>query len=59
MECFAALFNRRLEGDSLGLATGETMTHLNCLLGKRAVTRTTDAEGVYWYRQNPETADIE
>jgi hypothetical protein len=59
MDCFPALFNRKREDDSLGLATGERMTHLNCLLGRLVVPRSTDAGGVNWYRQNPDTADIE
>jgi len=58
VDCFPALFNRKLQGDSLGLATGETLAHLNCLLGRRGITRTADAEGVNWYQQNPETADL-
>ena len=58
VDCFPALFNRTLEGDSLGLATGETLAHLHCLLGRRSITRTADAEGVNWYQQNPETAGL-
>jgi len=56
VDCFPALFNRELEGDSLGLATGETLAHLNCLLGRRGITRRADTEGVNWYEQNPESS---
>jgi glyoxylase-like metal-dependent hydrolase (beta-lactamase superfamily II) len=57
IDCFPALFRRNPEGESLGFATGETLAHLNCLLGRRRITRSTDAQGVHWYRQNPETGD--
>lgn len=53
VDCFPALFNREIGDASLGLATGETMAHLNCLLGRRSITRTTDAQGVHWYEQIP------
>ena len=43
----------------MGLATGETMAHLNCLLGRRRISRNTDADGVHWYRQIPETAEYD
>ena len=59
MDCFPALFNREIDAGSLGLATGETMAHLNCLLGRRRVSRTRDEHGVDWYQQVPETADYE
>jgi hypothetical protein len=39
--------------DSLGLATGETLAHLSCLLGRRRISRTRDADGVDWYQQIP------
>ena len=38
VDCFPALFNREIGEASLGLATGETMAHLNCLLGRRSST---------------------
>lgn len=59
VDCFPALFNREIDASSLGLATGETMAHLNCLLGRRRVSRSRDEHGVDWYQQVPETADYE
>ena len=59
VDCFPALFSREIGAGSMGLATGETMAHLNCLLGRRRICRETDADGVHWYRQIPETADYE
>ncbi len=43
----------------MGLAIGETLAHLNCLLGRRRINRITDAQGVNWYEQNPATSDYD
>ena len=59
VDCFPALFKREIDGGSMGLATGETLAHLNCLLGRRRIIRTADENGVYWYEQIPETAEYE
>jgi len=59
VDCFPALFRREIKGDSMGLATGETLAHLNCLLSQRRITRTDDDAGVSWYRQVPETAEYD
>jgi len=50
IDVFGALFARPISGDLLGMATGESLAHLNCLKGRgRAVTER-DAEGVIWWR---------
>jgi glyoxylase-like metal-dependent hydrolase (beta-lactamase superfamily II) len=59
VDCFPALFRREIDAGNVSLATGETLAHLNCLLGRRRITRTRDADGVDWYQQIPETADFE
>ena len=59
VDCFAPLFKREIEADILGMATGETLAHLNCLLGQRLVRRYLDEDGVYRYVQNPDTAGFE
>ena len=59
VDCFPVLFNREIDEEGLGLATGETLAHLNCLLGRRRITCTRDEQGVNWYRQIPETADYD
>jgi len=56
VDCFPALFKRKLEGHNFGLATGETLAHLNCLMGRRQVSCERDAQGVNWYRQLPDCA---
>ena len=43
----------------MGLATGETLAHLNCLLGRRQITQIRDEAGVDWYQQIPESAGID
>ena len=53
VDCFPALFNRKIEQDSIGLATGETLAHLSCLLGRKRIRRTRDEAGVDWYEQIP------
>lgn len=55
VDCFPALFNREIDGQSLGLATGETLAHLNCLLYRRRARRTRGSDGVHWYEQIPHT----
>lgn len=59
VDCFPALFNREIDSGSMGLATGETLAHLNCLLGRRRIERTTDEHGVHWYQQIPESIDYD
>ncbi len=59
VDCFPALFRREIDAGSMGLATGETIAHLNCLLGRRRISRTRDAQGVDWYQQIPESAGYE
>jgi glyoxylase-like metal-dependent hydrolase (beta-lactamase superfamily II) len=56
VDCFPALFKREIGEGSLGLATGETIAHLNYLLGQRRITRARDDQGVDWYQQIPESA---
>ncbi len=59
IDCFPALFNRDIDSGSMGLATGETLAHLNCLMGRGRVSRELDDQGVHWYRQIAETRDYE
>ena len=59
VDCFPALFRRDIDAGSMGLATGETLAHLNCLLGRHRITRTIDTDGVYWYEQIAETAEYD
>ncbi|MFT4822217.1 MAG: glyoxylase-like metal-dependent hydrolase (beta-lactamase superfamily II) [Halioglobus sp.] len=56
VDCFPALFKREITSGLMGMATGEAMAHLNCLLGRRRALRSRDEHGVDWYHQKPETA---
>ena len=49
VDLFVALFGRPIEGDLLGMATGESLAHLNCLVGRGRARRRTTAEGVWLY----------
>lgn len=46
---FSLLFRRRVDGELLTMATGESVAHLNCLIGRREVVREVDEWGVAWY----------
>ena len=50
IDVFGALFARKIDADLLGMATGESMAHLNCLLVRGRATASRDAEGVMWYQ---------
>jgi glyoxylase-like metal-dependent hydrolase (beta-lactamase superfamily II) len=50
-ECFSALFARKIGPDLVHLATGETLAHLNCLLGRRVIKRTRDENGLDHYQR--------
>lgn len=51
IDCFSVLFKRKIGPDLLGMATGETLAHLNCLLGRRMIVKERDDDGIDWYRQ--------
>ncbi len=59
VDCFPALFKREIDEESLGMATGESLAHLNCLLGRRRITCVRDGQGVDWYHQVAETAEAD
>jgi glyoxylase-like metal-dependent hydrolase (beta-lactamase superfamily II) len=50
VDVFGSLFARPISEDLLGMATGESLAHLNCLLGRGRAVRETDASGVVWWR---------
>ncbi len=49
IDVFSALFARPVGEGLLGMATGESLAHLNYLTGQGRAVRTTDADGVYWW----------
>lgn len=49
VDLFGALFARKIGPDLLGMATGETIAHLNCLIERGAIRRQTDEQGIVRY----------
>jgi len=47
---FGSLFARPIGPELMGMATGESLAHLNCLIGRGRAVAETDADGVTWYR---------
>jgi glyoxylase-like metal-dependent hydrolase (beta-lactamase superfamily II) len=50
VDLFTALFARAIDKDSFGMATGETIAHLNCLRGRGLVTSIQEG-GTMLYRR--------
>jgi len=50
VDVFPALFRRKIDQWLLGLATGESLAHLNCLIARGQAVKETDSAGVDWYR---------
>ena len=49
IDIFPAIFGRRIGPDLIGLATGEGLAHLNCLMHRGEVVRETREDGQDWY----------
>lgn len=56
VDLFGAMFARQIGPDLLGMATGETIAHLNCLIRRGLVSRTLDDQGVARYRATTRAA---
>jgi glyoxylase-like metal-dependent hydrolase (beta-lactamase superfamily II) len=50
VDVFRVLFRRTIDESTLGLATGESLAHLNYLMARGQAVRTRDADGVDWYQ---------
>ncbi|HAH10439.1 MAG TPA: MBL fold metallo-hydrolase [Alphaproteobacteria bacterium] len=50
VEVFPALFRARITAGNYGMATGESLAHLNCLIGRGQMRRTQDADGINLYQ---------
>ena len=50
VDVFGALFARPIDGNLLGMATGESLAHINCLIARGKAVRDVDTDGVAWYR---------
>jgi glyoxylase-like metal-dependent hydrolase (beta-lactamase superfamily II) len=49
VDVFPALFRSRITQGVFGMATGESLAHLNCLRARGRVRRTADKDGIDWY----------
>ncbi|MDE2463514.1 MAG: MBL fold metallo-hydrolase [Alphaproteobacteria bacterium] len=49
VDCFPALFRSRITAGNFGMATGESLAHLSCLIARGQMRRDADAQGVDWY----------
>lgn len=52
VDVFSVLFRRPIDDSVIGMATGESIAHLNCLMSRGHATRIRDAAGVDWYQAN-------
>ena len=50
IDVFGVLFKRHIGPDLMGMATGEALAHLNCLIHRGRVVRQADDRGVNWYQ---------
>jgi glyoxylase-like metal-dependent hydrolase (beta-lactamase superfamily II) len=50
VDLFGAMFARQIGPELLGMATGETIAHLNCLIARGLAQKTLNLEGVAHYR---------
>jgi glyoxylase-like metal-dependent hydrolase (beta-lactamase superfamily II) len=49
IDVFGCLFARKIGPDLLGMATGESLAHLNCLIQRGLIDADKDEAGVVWY----------
>jgi len=50
VDVFGALFARPIGPELVGMATGESLAHLNCLIERGKAVARADEDGVIWYR---------
>lgn len=55
IDLYGVMFGREINASEYLMAAGETIAHLHLLLATGNITRSLDAEGVYWYEQNPDS----
>ncbi len=54
IDVFGVLFKRKINPEVMGMATGEALAHLNCLMARGKVGRERDPDGVDWYLARPQ-----
>ena len=51
IDVFPALFKREIGPEVFFMATGESLAHLNCLIGRKTATVSRNEKGVDWYER--------
>ncbi|MBI1187408.1 MAG: MBL fold metallo-hydrolase [Alphaproteobacteria bacterium] len=51
VDLFGAIFARKIDDDLIGMATGETIAHLNCLIGRGRVRAASGPDGATLYER--------
>jgi glyoxylase-like metal-dependent hydrolase (beta-lactamase superfamily II) len=51
VDVFVVLFRRQIGVELLSMATGESLAHLNCLIGRGRAISATASDGVKWYKR--------
>ena len=49
MDTFTSLFGRAIKADEVGMASGEAIAHLNCMIHRGEVVRMAGEDGVDRY----------
>jgi glyoxylase-like metal-dependent hydrolase (beta-lactamase superfamily II) len=50
VDVFPALFRAKITSGNFGMATGESLAHLNCLRARGRIARSADSDGIDWYK---------
>jgi glyoxylase-like metal-dependent hydrolase (beta-lactamase superfamily II) len=49
VDVFPALFRAKITSGNFGMATGESLAHLNCMIARGQIAKEADNNGVDWY----------
>jgi glyoxylase-like metal-dependent hydrolase (beta-lactamase superfamily II) len=49
VDVFPALFRAKITSGNFGMATGESLAHLNCMIARGQIAKEADKDGVDWY----------
>ena len=49
VDVFPALFRAKITSGNFGMATGESLAHLNCMIARGHIAKEADKNGVDWY----------
>lgn len=58
VDIFPAIFGRKIGPELIGLATGEGLAHLNCLMHRGEVVRRLGDDGCHWYALAEQAPEI-